>query len=338
MALTTSLLGWLVLRFVTGVAAAMIFVLASSAVIDELARKGKERMAGWFYSGVGLGIALSGLAVMPSNVLLVAGLAWRTDWVLLGLLAAAFVFPCWSWLPESRPANAPSRTSGGGVSREPGSGGQGSSRNESIGWPAGAIVLMPLLCAAYFLEGGGYIVTGTFLPAIVEGLPGLGGTGTAVWILVGLSAAPSTLLRSGVASRTGRPAALVIAYATQAVGIALPAFSAAPWVVAASAALFGGTMVGIVSLLLPYARNVTGVGKAGFTIGSLTVVYGIGQALGPVAGAALAGGSDGFGPALLSAAAAVALGGGLMIFVVLYDGRGRRASAWTEAGRNENEG
>lgn len=197
---------------------------------------------------------------------------------------------------------------------------------------------MPLLCAAYFLEGGGYIVTGTFLPAIVEGLPDLRGTGTAIWILVGLSAAPSTLLWAWVASRTGRPATLVIAYATQAVGIALPAFSATPWAVAASAVLFGGTMVGIVSLLLPYARTVTSAGKGGFTIGFLTVVYGVGQVLGPVAGAALASGEEGFGPALLAAAAAVALGGCLMIFVVLYDGRGRRVSTWTEAGRDESEG
>lgn len=326
-ALTTSLPGWLVLRFVTGVAAAMIFVFASATVIDEVAHKGKEQMTGWFYSGVGLGIALSGLAAMPSNILLVAGLAWRADWLLLGLLAAALVFPCWAWLPESRPAKAPSRTFGRRIGLDPGSGGKGAFKDEGTGWSANATVLMPLLCAAYFLEGGGYIVTGTFLPAIVEGLPGLGGTGTAVWILVGLAAAPSTLLWAGIASRTGRPAALVIAYATQAVGIALPAFSAAPWAVAASATLFGGTIVGIVSLLLPYARCVTGAGKAGFAIGSLTAVYGVGQVLGPVTGAALAGGPDGFGPALLSAAAAVALGGCLMIFVVFCDWRGRRVSA-----------
>lgn len=324
-ALTTSMLGWLVLRFVTGLGAAGIFVLASSAVIGALARRGKEHLTGWFYSGVGLGIALSGLAVMPSNALFDAGLAWRVDWLLLGLFAAAFVVPCWAWLPESRAAKALSGTPARGVGPDLGSGGRPPSRCESIGWPGSAIVLMPLLCAAYFLEGGGYIVTGTFLPTIVEGLPGLGGTGTAVWILVGLSAAPSTVLWARVATRTGRPAALVIAYATQSVGIALPAFSAAPWVVAASATLFGGTIVGIVSLLLPYARTVTGAGKAGFAIGSLTAVYGVGQVLGPVVGAALAGGPAGFGPALLSAAAAVALGGCLMIFVVLYDGPGRRA-------------
>lgn len=119
---------------------------------------------------------------------------------------------------------------------------------------------------------------------------------------------------------------------------ALPALSATPWAVTASAVLFGGTIVGIVSLLLPYARTVTGAGKGGFAIGLLTAVYGVGQVLGPVAGAALASGEEGFGPALLSAAAAVALGGCLMIFVVLYDWRGRRVSTWTEAGRNESEG
>lgn len=332
-ALTTSFPIWLFLRFVTGLAAAGVFVLASSAVIEELLRRGKGELTGWFYSGVGLGIALSGLAVMPANALLAAGLAWRADWLLIGVCASLLVVPCWTWLPRDRPVE----DSGGCSGRQPGRDSEASAhdtpRSQSAGVPVGIPLVISLLCAAYFLEGGGYIVTGTFLPVIVDGLPGLEGAGVMLWVLVGLAAAPSTLVWARIASITGRPAALIVAYAAQATGIVLPTlFSASFWMVAASTVLYGGTIIGIVSLTLTYARAVIGAEKAGLAIGSLTAIYGVGQVIGPLAGAALADGPDGFGPALITAATAVALGGVLMIAVALYDRRSRIASGSAEAG------
>ena len=190
----------------------------------------------------------------------------------------------------------------------------------SIGVPLGIL----LLCAAYSLEGGGYIVTGTFLPAIVEDLPGLAGAGAGLWVLVGLAAAPSTLVWTWVASRLGCPLALILAYAAQAAGIALPVVSAAWWAATGSAVLFGGTVMGIVALTLTYAREQVGPRKAGVAIGSLTAVYGIGQVLGPLVAAALAGGPRGFAPALAAASSAVAFGGLLMAVVGLSGGDANR--------------
>jgi hypothetical protein len=112
--------------------------------------------------------------------------------------------------------------------------------------PAGVKLAIVLLCLAYFLAGGGYIVTRTFLPTIVEYIPGLGGLGA--WVLVALAAAPSTVLWTRMASRVGSVAALVAAYAGQATGILLSAVSDTKWAVACSALLFGGTFVGIAAL------------------------------------------------------------------------------------------
>lgn len=55
--------GWLVLRFLSGVSSAGIFILGIAMVLDTLTRRGGERFAGWLYTGVGLGIASSGLFV-----------------------------------------------------------------------------------------------------------------------------------------------------------------------------------------------------------------------------------------------------------------------------------
>ena len=50
-------------------------------------------------------------------------------------------------------------------------------------------------------------------------------------------------------------------------------------------------------------------------IGTLTAAFGLGQVIGPVMAAALAGGPSDFGPSLTAASAAVLLGGVLMAAV-----------------------
>jgi MFS family permease len=192
---------------------------------------------------------------------------------------------------------------------------------------------LALLCSDYFLVGAGYIVTGTFLPTIVESLPGLGSLGASAWILVGLAAAPSVLLWANMASRLGSATALAAAYVVQATGIILPAVSDAWWAAAASALLFGGTFVGIAALTLTYAREVTGGRRSGLAIGLLTAAFGVGQVLGPLVAAALAGETGGFGPALVLASAAVALGALLLPVAGLCAARGDRRGAPENANR-----
>lgn len=314
--LTTDFATWLALRFLAGLSSAGVFMFASAVVLGQLARRGRSGLSGRFYVGVGLGIALSGLIVLSLNGLLAGDpVAWRADWLCLGALSAALVGPCWAWLPNSEIAGK----TGSGVSESA----DGVSES-SGGVPAGTVLAMVLLCVAYFLEGGGYIVTGTFLPKIVEDLPGLGGLRTGSWVVVGLAAAPSTVLWARTAQRVGYVRALLLCYLIQAVGIALPALSGAAWAAAASAVLFGGTFVSIAALTLTYARRLVGMRAAGLMIGILTAAYGVGQVLGPLVAAALAEGPNGFRLALFAAASTVALGGLLMPVVELLWQAGKR--------------
>jgi len=318
MGLTAHFPAWFALRFVAGLAGAGVFVLGSAVVLEEVSWRGRQGLSGVLYSGPGLGIALSGFAVLSLNGLPAGeGAAWRVGWLVLGAAALVLVFPCLAWLPSGGAGRRSPRDPGDGpllAENEVGSADRRAT-GASAGVRAGAA--LALLGVAYFLEGIGYIVTGTFLPAIVEDLPGLGGFGAGAWILVGLAAAPCTVLWGVLAARVGAVAAIAAAFALRALGIALPALSSAPWAAAGSAVLFGGTFTGITAMTLPYARGLAGASGSGRAIGLLTAVYGVGQVLGPLVAAYLTGESGGFGFALLAASGAVAVGGLLMPAVAL---------------------
>ena len=294
MAATTNQLAWGIVRFVAGLASAGVFVLASGLVLDTLRRAGHAARSGWLYSGPGLGIAVSGIAVRLAG----GAIGWRGDWLILALFSAAVLYPCWRWLPRSAtpPATAAALAP----------------LHTTV-----APAALALLFVAYFLEGLGYIVTGTFLVAIVNRMPGLDGFGSGTWIVVGVAALPSGVLWVRLGGRTGLARALALAYAAQACGILLPLVGGASAALA-SAVIFGGTFLGITALTLALVGHLAPHGTARL-IALLTAVYGLGQVLGPVFAGFLTARSGGFGPALIAASAIVLLGGALILAFSAYD-------------------
>jgi MFS family permease len=174
-----------------------------------------------------------------------------------------------------------------------------------------------LLFTAYFLEGIGYIVTGTFLVAIVDSTPRLGGIGVDVWIVVGLAVIPSAVLWAALAGRVGYARALAGAYLLQAIGIALPIAGGAG-AAFASAVLFGGTFAGITALTLTLGGHLE-TSRSARLIGMLTAVFGLGQMIGPVLGGVIAHRAQNFTPALAAAAVCVLAGGVLMASLQPFD-------------------
>jgi len=289
MATTIDLAAWGVIRFVAGLASAGVLVLASGLVLDDLRRQGRASLSGWLFSGVGLGIVISG-----GGVRLTAGsLGWRGDWLLLALLATAAIYPCWRWFPYAVRENAAAATSPPATARE-----------------HAIRIAHILLFAAYFLEGIGYIVTGTFLVAIVDGTPGLRGIGADVWIVVGLAVIPSVVLWAALAGRVGYARALAGAFGLQAAGIALPIAGGAG-AAFASAVLFGGTFAGITALTLALAGQLA-PGHSARLIGMLTAIFGVGQMIGPVLAGVIVSRAQDFTPALAAASGLVLAGGVLM--------------------------
>jgi predicted MFS family arabinose efflux permease len=294
MAVTGGLASWGVVRFLSGLASAGVLVLASGLVLDDLRHQRRASLSGWLYSGVGLGIVISGVTVRASG----GGLGWRGDWLVLALLAAAAIVPAWRWLPRGpRPSGETERAAAGAA--------------------APVTAALALLCAAYFLEGLGYIVSGTFLVTIVERMPGLAGLGSGVWTVVGLAVIPSSALWGAAAGRVGYARALAAAYTLQACGIALPLLGGGG-AAFASAILFGGTFAGISAVTLTLAGFLAPRRSAG-VIGLLTAAFGLGQVIGPVLAGIIASRTAGFALPLAAAAAIVLAGAALMLALQPFD-------------------
>ena len=316
MAITTNLAAWSVVRFIAGLASAGVLVIATGIVLDSLRRQGRATLSGWLFSGVGLGIVVSGVVVRLTGEML----GWRGDWLLLALLATAAIYPCWRWLPRAvHVSERPATTSTLGQRRA-------SMRNHA------APIAHGLLFTAYFLEGIGYIVTGTFLVAIVDSTPGLRGIGVNVWIVVGLAVIPSAVLWAALAGRTGYARALAGAYVLQAIGIALPIAGGA-CAAFASALLFGGTFAGITALTLTLGGHLE-TSRSARLIGMLTAVFGLGQMIGPVLGGVIAHRAQNFTPALAAAAVCVLAGGVLMASLQPFDPL--RQGSQTSSGENRS--
>ena len=301
-AFTTEFWVWMAVRFVAGVASAGVFVFASGVILGVLASMDKQKLSGWLYSGVGAGIAISGVLVLALNRLLPMGYVsgWRADWIGMAVLATVLLIPCWAWIPRSE-NDAERRACPESISSR--------ARRRVF------LTFLLLLSVAYFLEGTGYIVSGTFLVKIIEELPGLGGFGTSAWILVGLAAIPSTVLWAWAASRVGFVGTLIVAYIVQAIGVVLPVLSGTEWAAALSAILFGGTFMGIVALTITYAREVVPSQQAARAIAVLTAAFGVGQVVGPLIAAGLASGPNDFGLSLVAASSALFVSGLLMLAV-----------------------
>jgi MFS family permease len=264
---------WLLLRVLAGLAGAVVFVCASSIVLSGLNPRNAAAGTARLYLGIGTGIALAALVVMPA-----AG--WRVAWLYLAALAVVLAFIACRWLRQP-PAGLAARGLDG--PRRP-----RHRRRQSVS-------AMIALCVAFFLEGLGYIVTGTFLPA----MSGRALSGGQIWLVAGLAAVPSCALWGRLVDRHGLARTLPAAFAMQAAGIALPALVASPVAGLLSAVLFGSTFAAIVAMVFARGRMLPG-GPSPRTVGMLACCYGAGQVLGPL----LAG--RGVHTALLLGAAAVA--------------------------------
>lgn len=280
MALTADIALWCALRFASGLASAGVLVVSSAIVLEALAKASRPHLMGAHFSGVGIGVALSGVVV----ALGVGALDWRGLWIALAGVGVVLAF-------LTAPLVRRERVKGAAV---------------APGAPATERFSSPLLIASYFLEGLGYVVTGTFLVAIAKEMPGIGGAAEALWIAVGLAGAPSTLLWSRIAQRWGAPAALIAAHLVQAAGIVLPVFSGSLWVALVAAVFFGGTFMGITAVIVGFGGRVSA--HPARMIGLLTAAFGLGQMIGPVIAGWLAERQGGFDGSLLLAAGAVVLG------------------------------
>jgi predicted MFS family arabinose efflux permease len=281
MGLPDTLSAFLALRFVGGAASAFVLVLASAMVLERLTQAGRPHLSAVHFGGVGIGIVISAAAVS-------GGLYWGADWsqlwfivgaiALLACPAVALLLP-----PEPRPVISP------------GSAPQ-ASRRAGLGW----------LIAAYGLFGFGYVITATFLVAIVRAAPAMRDAEPLVWLVVGLAAAPSVALWSRLSSRIGGRAAYSLACVIEAIGVAASVIWPSVTGAFLAAALLGGTFMGLTALGLAEARALAPANPRP-ALALMTAAFGFGQIVGPVLAGFLSDRSGDFRlPSLLAVAALLA--------------------------------
>lgn len=257
MGLTTDFWLWAVSRYFAGLSSAAAMLLGTGLILNWLIRHNHRSELGIHFAGIGLGIAACSVAV----ALMSLGLDWREQWFALTAIACVLLVPALAWLP------APDTS---GLTRT------GAPMHDNPPSP----LFMRLFMASYFCAGVGFVVSATFIVAIVNQLPGLEGKGSWSFLAIGLGAMPACIVWDFIARRTGELNALIGAAVLQIVGILLPVVMGGMIGAIAGALLFGGTFVGMVSLVLTMAGRYYPTRPAKM-MGKMTISYGIAQILGP---------------------------------------------------------
>jgi predicted MFS family arabinose efflux permease len=255
MALDDQLVTLMGLRFVGGAASAFVIVLSSTLVLDRLATAQRADLSAIHFAGVGVGIIVSAALV---SVMVAAGAEWQALWIgsgaisLLATVLVAVLIPEQAQLTSSAPMSADKRP------------------------PRG----LPALIVAYGLFGFGYVITATFLVAIVRMTPEVRTLEAWIWILFGLATLPSVALWSWIGARIGLLIAFSVACLVEAFGVA----ASVEWIsmsgVCLSAILLGGTFMGITALGLMASRQLSG-SQPQRAIALMTASFATGQMIGP---------------------------------------------------------
>jgi predicted MFS family arabinose efflux permease len=254
MGLTTSLAPFLAMRFAGGMASALVLILASALVLERLAEAGRPGLSAVHFAGVGSGIAVSALAVaLP----LMAGQSWQSLWLTSGALSLAATIAVVLLIPD-RPE--PARPAGGRQRPAAGS--------------------LPRLIGAYGLFGFGYVITATFLVTIVRTTPEIRPLEPVIWVVFGLSAAPSVAVWARIANRVGIQTSFAAACLVEAAGVLASVVWPSTAGVFLAAILVGGTFMGLTALGLVRARGLAS-GDPHRVLALMTGAFGTGQIVGP---------------------------------------------------------
>lgn len=243
------------IRFLSGVASAFVLVLASSIVIDRLQAMGRSRFAALHWGGVGFGMALSAIIVSGVGV---SGGGWSMEWLACAAVCAVIALTVLRMMPP------PPRV-----------------RDAAPDHPA--LRMSPafvMIFLSYSLFGFGYVITATFIVAIVRETPSIMALEPYVWLLVGLSLPPANLIWQTLTERIGVFQTTALANLVLALGVAASVLVPTPAGIMFAAVCLGATIASIAALSIGAARRLTPADPRQ-VFGVMTVGFGIGQCAGP---------------------------------------------------------
>jgi len=248
---------WALSRYLAGLSSAAAMLLGTGLIMNWLIRHEQRTELGIHFAGIGLGIASCSVVAMGMH----AQLDWRSQWFVYTALACALAVPALRWLP---PPDTSVQTRSG---------------QPMVDKPPSALFLRVFM-ASYFCAGIGYVVSATFIVAIVDHLPGLAGRGMLAFLAIGAGAVPGCIVWDLAARRLGDLNALIAAGLLQMGSILLPLQVGGLHATLLGALLFGATFIGMVSLVLAMAGRYYPTRPAKM-MGKMTLAYGAAQILAP---------------------------------------------------------
>jgi predicted MFS family arabinose efflux permease len=283
MGITTNDTLWLLGRVVAGFGAAMALVVGAAIVMTKLDFEDKTKAMGIYFSGIGIALVLSD--VISRYILSIA--SWQTSWIVLTISAALVAFYPLYILS---------------FDKEIGSSNEKHPINKSLFSP-----FVVILIAAYFTEGVGFVIQGTFLPTILKSIPGLESVAGLSWLLVGLAGIPAAIMWMKLAHKYGSINMIIIAMSIQIVGILIPTMTTNMYMNLFCGILYGGTFTGLVALFMNLGGKLAGKNPV-MLMGALTTAYGIGQVSAPLYAVSLTDWTGNYDYALYVTAVIVFLG------------------------------
>jgi predicted MFS family arabinose efflux permease len=248
---------WLVSRVFAGFGTALLFLIGSSLVMLKLNFEDKTKAMGIHFSGIGFAIVVSELI---SQYVLKEG-TWEDAWMALSLFAFVVSFYIFYILTYDKEV-----------------------KKDTITDKFSASIFSTyviLLIMAYFTEGVGFVVQGTFLPDIINSLEGLNGYGNIGWLIVGVAGIPSSIVWMRLAHKYGTINMILLAMMLQIVGILIPSLTTNIYLNLLSGAFYGSTFIGLVALFMNRAGELAKSNPV-VLMGAMTSAYGIGQVTAPL--------------------------------------------------------
>jgi predicted MFS family arabinose efflux permease len=281
MGLFTGLIPFVVIRFLAGVASAMTMVFMTSIVFSHLALARRSDLQALHFGGTGLGIAVSSLLMM---VLATVHAHWTAGWYWSGVLSLAGLCLV-AVLADEGPVNGANSGREPRLPRDPG---------------------LYKIIFSYGLFGFGYVITATFLVAIVRQSGETRVFEALVWLATGAAAVPSLFLWQKLADRSSIYTAYALSCLVEAVGVAASVMISGRPGPIIGGVLLGATFMVQTALGIQAGRQLAPLAtRRVFAI--MTASFGLGQIVGPLVAGILVEWSGNYVSASLLAASVLVL-------------------------------
>ena len=270
----------LVLYTLTGLGSGIANVPVMGLVSLWFARQQRGKAAGLMVIGNGLAIAAAGLLVPAVSAALGAE-GWRTSWLLLALAVLAVALVC-GLILRNHPAELNLVPVGVAPAAGPQGAGRGALDHHAPLDSRKTRLLLAHLGTIYALFGGSYVIYATFIVTSLVADHGYTEmTAGTFWVWIGALSVFSGPVFGSLSDRIGRRAGLAVVFSFQATSYALAAGAGSPAALWLSVVLFGVVAWSTPSIMAAAVGDYMGAAHAADAFGTVTVIFGIGQIIGP---------------------------------------------------------